>query len=124
MHPLCETGSAAYGCLCLTAVSHSTDCKPCKWADIDVNWSDTYINWSSWVFVQYQKNENLKSSTLVSSECAVSVYSGHVSGVHFKQRHPGDILTKVSDLSQEQVEGNSEIIRSEIKKNTKSLFQR
>ena len=27
-HPLCETGSAAYGRPCLTAVLHSTDCQP------------------------------------------------------------------------------------------------
>ena len=30
LHPLCETGSAAYGRLCLTAVSHLTDCQPCS----------------------------------------------------------------------------------------------
>ena len=55
-----------------------------------------------------QKNESLNSSTLVSAECAASVCSGHVSGVH--------IFADVSDLSQEHFEEKAEIIRSEIKK--------
>ena len=63
-----------------------------------------------------KENENLKSSTLLSAECAESVCSRHVSGIL--------IFAEVPDLSLEHFEENAEILRSKIKKNTTSLFQR